>query len=214
MALQENDRGIFHKEEDTCCPDAPSWPGHYSCKQCLSPWPLQPDTWTWPSLLCISRLSFQVLHDTGALSLSMAMGLASGLMTGQCVLTVPPPPRHRAWVQSASAPSLDVHKPILFPVSPPPQLQPNDSNTHQENHIISELERPSEVTCNRCALRGPGRGRVVTRQPLRATTGDCTQVCTEGQGNPYAKMLTWGHPYYYSVQQIFLQYLLWAWHYS
>lgn len=74
----------------------------------------------------ISRLGFQVLFDTGILSLSMAMGLASGLVTGQCALTLPSLPRHRARVQSASAPSLGVHEPIQFPVSPPPQLQPND----------------------------------------------------------------------------------------
>ncbi|EPQ13295.1 RH-like protein [Myotis brandtii] len=73
-----------------------------------------------------SMLGFQVLFDTGVLSLSMAMGLASGLITGQCALTLPSLPRHRARVQSASAPSLGVHEPIQFPVSPPPQLQPND----------------------------------------------------------------------------------------
>lgn len=37
----------------------------------------------------ISRNMFQALFDTGALSLSMAMGLASGLLTGQCA-----PPSH------------------------------------------------------------------------------------------------------------------------
>lgn len=41
----------------------------------------------------ISRTGNQVLINTGALSLSVAMGLASGLLTGQCETTLLPPLR-------------------------------------------------------------------------------------------------------------------------
>lgn len=100
----------------------------------------------------ISRIHVMLIRS-GTLGLYMAMGLASGLLTGQCGLTLPPVPRHRARTVRAPAPWLDVDEPIQSPANQLPPLQLNDTraqtlmnkqtNKQTQNHIILEMERPS-----------------------------------------------------------------------
>ena len=183
MALQENDREMYHQEEDIvflmALPDSVT--AHASSAFC-------------PHDICslipeCDHLCFVIsrLISIGILSLYMVMGLASGLLTGQCGLTLPPVPRHRArlgmhlphgWTRRS--PSRPLRTNLLCSSQMAQGLRlwltNKQTNKQTQNHTILEMERPSEVTGNTCGLWGPGKGRGCPKVISRSEWWHCSPL--------------------------------------
>lgn len=107
VALQEHNRGMRYlgrgiillgalPDSTTAVADSPSWP-----QWALQSWFLNVTT----SYFVSSRIDIQLFFGAGTLSLAMASGLITGVLTGEYETSFfPHGPGHRTWSQRASGP--------------------------------------------------------------------------------------------------------------